>query len=256
MCRCATAIGLMLFLATTAAAQSWGDLSLRIVYDSDELPKPAPVAAAGAVPFCGGLGLKTDNLLVNAKDRGVANVFVYLFEDAAAKVPVHPSYAKSAADEVELANKGCAFVPKAVAMRTTQKFIGLNPDPVGHNMKFDPLDNPPFNDAIPAGGSIAKTFSKAEKTPVAMSCGSHSWMAGFVLIREDPYFAVSDASGKVTIANLPAGTWNFRVWHGAFISQAKLGGKPVEWPRGRISWEIKPGKNDLGEILVKPAAFK
>jgi hypothetical protein len=27
-------------------------------------------------------------------------------------------------------------------------------------------------------------------------------------------------------------------------------------PRGRITWAIKPGPNDLGDILVPPEAFK
>jgi hypothetical protein len=246
-------------ISSPAVAQNWGDLSLRIVYDSDKLPKPAAVAGAAGVPFCGGLGLKEDAVLVNPKDGGLANAFVYLFELDATKVAVHPSYAKSAKDEVQMANKGCAFVPKALGLRVTQQFIGANPDPVGHSMKLDPFNNLGFNLAVAAGGQIKPVLTKAEATPLEMSCTSHPWMKGLVLIREDPYFAVSDASGKVTIANLPAGKWSFRVWHekiGFFSRNATLAGKPVDWPRGKIAWEIKPGKNDLGELLVKPVAFK
>jgi hypothetical protein len=243
--------------ASASAAEEWGDLSLRIVYDGPT-PKPAKVFAAAGVPFCGGLPLVADDLLVNAKDGGVANVFVYLFESDTSKVPIHSSYAKSAKDEVKMANKGCAFEPKAIAMRTSQTFIGQNPDPVGHNMKFSGFANPEFNVAIAAGGEVKADFPRSEITPAPMQCSSHPWMKGYVLIRDDPYFAISDASGKVTIENLPAGTWNFRVWHEriGFVNKGTLAGQAVEWPRGRIKWEIKPGKNDLGELLLKPEAFK
>jgi hypothetical protein len=248
---------LCLAVATSAsAADEWGDLSLRIVYDGTP-PKPA-MLAVGAAPGCGAM-LPDDSLLVNAKDKGVANFFVYLFEADASKVPVHPAYAKGAKDKVKMANKGCAFVPKAIALRTSQTFIGENPDPVGHNMKFSPFANVEFNVAVPAGGEIAMLFPKVETTPVAMQCNIHPWMRGLVLVRDDPYFAISDASGKVTIKNLPAGTWTFRIWHDkvGFARKGTLGGKAFEWERGRMPpLEIKAGKNDLGEMKLKPEAFK
>ena len=257
MQRFAAALGLVLMLAPAGIAAQWGDLSLRIVYDSDKLPVPKPIDAAG-VPFCGGLaGLKFDDLLVNPKDRGVANVFVYLLEDAG-QFAVHPDYARSPKKEAVMANKGCAFEPKALTMQLSQTFVGTNPDPVGHNMKLDSFDNVSFNLAIAAGGKITNTFKLPETAPLTVNCTSHKWMAGLVLVRSDPYAAISDASGKVKLANLPAGKWKFRIWHErcGFVNKATLGGKPVEWNRGHIEWEIKPGSNDLGDILVKPVVFK
>jgi hypothetical protein len=238
------AIVIVLLPSPATQAADWGDLSLRIVYDSDKLPVPKPIAAAAGVAFCGGLaGLKSDDLLVNPKDRGVANVFVYLLEDAGA-FAVHPDYAKSPKNEAVMTNKGCAF--------------DTNPDPVGHNMKLDSFDNASFNLAIAAGGKITNTFKLPETVPLTVTCTSHRWMAGLVLVRSDPYAAISDASGKVKLANVPAGKWKFRIWHErcGYIPMATLGGKPIQWPRGRIEWEIKPGANDLGDVLVRPAVFK
>jgi hypothetical protein len=158
-----------------------------------------------------------------------------------------------------MANKGCAFEPKAIALRTTQTFVGENPDPVGHNMKFSPFANTEFNLAIAAGGKIKMLFPKVESAPVPMQCSSHQWMKGHVLVRDDPYFAISDASGKATIKNLPAGEWSFRIWHDkvGFARTGTLAGKAFDWPKGRMPpLEIKPGKNDLGELKLKPAAFR
>lgn len=76
-------------------------------------------------------------------------------------------------------------------------------------------------------------------------------MCGWLLIRDNPYMAASDEHGKLTIANLPAGDWTFRVWHEwNFVKQAKRDGKAVEWPRGRLTLKIELGDNDLGEILL------
>jgi hypothetical protein len=247
-------------LATSPAqaADEWGDLSLRIVYDSDRHPAAMSISTAAGTEFCGGLTtLKTDDLLVNPKDRGVANVFVYLQEDAG-KFAIHADYASSAKKDAIMANKGCAFVPKAMTMRLTQTFVGTNPDPVGHNMKVDSFDNPSFNLAVPAGGKITNTFKVVEPMPLKVTCTSHPWMAGLVLVRDDPYSAVSDASGKIKLVNLPVGKWKFRIWHErpGFIQKATIGSKANEWPRRPIEWDIKPGKNDLGDVLVKPAVFK
>lgn len=254
---CSMAMLLVLVVAGgSTAADEWGDLSLRIVYDGPP-PKPAKIVV-GAAPGCGAM-IDDDSLLVHAKDKGIANFFVYLFEEDVSKVPIHPSYAKGAKDKVKMANKGCAFVPKAIAMQTSQTFVGENPDPVGHNMKFSPFANAEFNESIPAGNEITKLFPKVEATPVAIQCNIHPWMKGFVLVRDDPYFAISDASGKVTIKNLPAGTWTFRIWHdkAGFARKGTLDGKAFEWERGRMPpLEIKAGKNDLGEMKLKPEAFK
>jgi hypothetical protein len=240
------------------ATGAWGDLALRVVFDGDKLPQPKPVSAAAGVMFCGGVKeLLTDDLLVNPKDRGVANVFVYLYEEAA-EISIHPQYSASAKKEAVMANRGCAFVPKAIAMRLSQTFVGTNPDPVGHNMQLNSFDNPSFNLAVPAGGKITNVFKVAEIAPLPVRCTSHTWMAGFVLVRGDPYAGVTDASGRVKLGNLPVGKWKFRIWHErcGFVTKATIGGKAVEWPRGRVEWEIKPGANDLGELLIKPAVFK
>jgi PAS domain S-box-containing protein len=41
----------------------------------------------------------------------------------------------------------------------------------------------------------------------------HSWMTGYIGIVSHPYFAVTDAAGAFTIANVPAGKQTMQVWH-------------------------------------------
>ena len=42
-----------------------------------------------------------------------------------------------------------------------------------------------------------------------------------VLVLENPYFAVADARGRYTIANVPAGTYKLKAWHERLPSQTQ-----------------------------------
>jgi uncharacterized protein (DUF2141 family) len=52
---------------------------------------------------------------------------------------------------------------------------------------------------------------------VEVRCDVHSWMEGWLVATENPYFAVTDESGSFKLENVPAGTYTVEVW------QQKLG---------------------------------
>jgi hypothetical protein len=247
--------------AQALAAAEWGNLTMRFVYDGPPPPAKAIAAAAGpAAVGCGAGPFVEERLLVDAKDKGVANVCVWLLRTQGDKPPpVHESYDKSAKDRVTMTNKSCRFEPRILVVRTTQTFIGANADPTGHNMKADFFNpgNLGFNETIPAGGQMTKQIPRPEAAPTSVNCNIHGWMGGFLLIRDDPYAAISDAHGKLTLTNLPAGEWTFVVWHeSGYVTKAKQGGKPQDWGRnGRVKIVIKPGDNDFGEYLLPPEEF-
>ena len=65
------------------------------------------------------------------------------------------------------------------------------------------------------------------------------------MVLDSPYFGVSDKEGKINIRNLPAGEWEFQVWH------EKAGYLEVnDWAKGRFTQTIKEGDNDLGVLKV------
>jgi hypothetical protein len=249
---------LVLFAGNSAfavAAENWGDMSIRFVYDG-KAPNPERVAVAGAAGC--GAPVVQDSLVVDPKDHGVANVFVWLFRKSGSPEPaVHPNFAKSAKDKVLMTNAKCQFVPHAAILRTSQTLVQANADAVGHNMKMDPFNNIPSNVIIAANGKVPRTFDAAESTPFKVECGIHPWMNGFLLVREDPYASISDKNGKLTIKNLPTGEWTFIAWHekAGYVSKATLGGKEVAWKRGQFTLAIKPRNNDLGEAKLKPDLF-
>lgn len=236
-----------LVLALPALGQQWGDLEAQFLLKGTA-PTPEKLQVNKDPEFCGKHNLVSENVVVNPDNKGLANVVVYLMDTA--KPKIHPDYEKDAKAEVTLDNENCRFAPHVAAIRTGQTLVLGNKDPIGHNTKADFFQNPPFNDLIPAKGSIKKTFTKAEATPSKLSCSIHPWMESFLLIREDPYFAISDKDGKLSIKNLPAGEHTFVVWSNKYLSNVTVDGKATTWARGRVKVNIKPGQNSLGKVEV------
>jgi hypothetical protein len=105
---------------------------------------------------------------------------------------------------------------------------------------------------------MIQKFDQKEIVPLPASCSIHPWMLGYVLIRDNPYMAVSDDRGGFEIENLPVGEHTFQVWQekSGFVQDVVLDGKETKWEKGRFTITIKPGKNDLGKIEVPLAVFQ
>ena len=100
---------------------------------------------------------------------------------------------------------------------------------------------------------IEKQFTAAEASPSKLECSIHPWMNCYLLIREDPYAAVTDQDGKFMIKNLPVGEHTFKVWHQTgFLNNVTVNGKATMWTRGSMKFAIKPGKNSLGKVEAAP----
>ncbi|MBP86130.1 MAG: hypothetical protein CMJ64_05340 [Planctomycetaceae bacterium] len=238
-------------LTTSLPAAEWGDLKVRFTYDG-AAPKPKPINVNKDAAFCGDFGLVDEELIVNPQNGGIANVIVYLYNRDSTP-PIHPDYAKSAKDEVILDNVKCRFEPRVAILRTSQTLILKNSDSVGHNTNYTCFSNASDNVLIPAGAQIAKTLTEQESRAAPVACNIHPWMKGWILVRDNPYAAVSNKDGELIIKNIPASKWTFQFYQEAvgYVADIKLNGKPTSWKRGRPELEIKPGKNDLGEIKFK-----
>lgn len=246
-----SAFAILLLTTSAAQAQDWGSLKARFILDG-KAPVPEKSKIDKDIEVCGKHKLVDETFKINAKTGAIQNVVIYLSPKiGAAKPTIHPDFAK-VAENVVLDNHNCHFEPHIVIVRTTQKLVIKNSDPVGHNTKAEFFNNISFNDLIPAGGSITKTLPKPESTFMPASCSIHPWMSARILVREDPYAAASDEKGELTIENLPAGKWTFTIWHEGcgFVTTGKKDGKATEWKKGKIDIDIKKGVNDLGEIRI------
>jgi plastocyanin len=240
---------------TVASAAGWGNLKGKFVFDG-KAPTPAKLKIDKDPAVCAAPGhVLVDETLVVGDDGGIANIVVALYLKPGDKKPeTHPSFAELIKKPAELDNIKCRFEPRITVVYAGQELILKNSDPVGHNVKANLLINPAFNDLIPGGGKLTKTtLKKEERLPAETSCSIHPWMRGYLVVREDPYVAVSAADGTFEIKNIPAGKWTFRAWQerSGYIEEVKLDGKATKWDKGRFDVEIKDGADfDLGEVKI------
>lgn len=237
-------------------AGGWGDLKIKFVYGGTR-PTPTPVSMVGNAdaPFCKKHN-PVDESLVVGSGKELANVVVYLNPARGTTPRIHDDYKTLEGQPVELANRGCRFVPHVAMVWTKRTLVFTNEDTMNHNTNASFVG---FNSVIPAGGrSPPKACSKSESMPMGVECNLHDWMKAHVLVRDNPYMGVSDADGLLVIKNVPTGNWEFIVWHerAGYVKQAKRNGKAEVWTRGRVKFAIKPDENELVTVEIAAELLK
>jgi len=234
-----------------AAAGKWGDLTGRLIYDG-KAPERKKLKVDKDVDCCGKFDIRDETLMVG-KDGGLGNVYVYVRTRG---VEICPELEKSAEKQVVLDNRDCIFIPHCMTIwYPKQEFQIVNSDPVAQNVAYSPLGDRPANIILPPPPAEAAKatwkFNRKQSRPVPIACNYHPWESAYILPRDNPYMAVSKPDGTFTIAKLPAGELEFQVWH------EKVGYLATpKWTKGRFKMTIKPGKNDLGTIKIKPDCLK
>jgi plastocyanin len=249
---CLSAIAWCL-LMPAATAEEWGTLKGRFVYSGDA-PVAAELKADKDVEVCGKHKLVNEELVVGA-DKGVANVVVFVRDK---KVKVHPdAVAAAKAEKIVLDNKDCRFEPHVAFVQVGQELVVKNSDPVGHNSNIATLKNSPSNNLIPAGAEATLTFKAAEAIPAQVTCNIHPWMKAWLVVRDNPYAAVSGPDGSFEIASLPVGEVELQLWHekAGYIGSVTVGGKAEETKKGRKKVKIAAGGTDLGEMVLDASLF-
>lgn len=252
---CQAAIGALacIVAAQAALAAEWGTLKGKFVYDGKHENKP--IVVTKDPEFCGTHDLK-DETIVLGKDNGLKNAFVYLYVAPGKKVEIHPDFKAEDLKPLVLDNNGCRFEPHALTLWTAQPLEIRNSDAgIGHNTNASTLRaNRAFNDSVSNDAPLVKNFTKSEPTPSPVACSIHPWMKATILIRDNPYMAVSGEDGSFEIKNVPAGKQEFVLWHeaGGYMKNMKAGdGKTSR--KGELKVTIPAGKTvDLGEIKVAP----
>jgi hypothetical protein len=196
-----------------------------------------------------------ESLQVGPKGE-LANVVIWV---RTKDVAVHPDYAKAATSKAKLEYQKGKFVPRVLVMQVGQALKVMNPDPVHHNIASGLVSNPAFNVQLPSNTEWdLPPFAASEHMPERLQDNVVPAMRGWLLIRPNPYFAISNTDGKFEIKNLPAGTpLEFQVWHERRGQVENIvNGKPAGWKdRGRFTMELQPGENDLKSITLDAKQF-
>jgi hypothetical protein len=245
----AIAVAILATVGSMASAQT-ATIKGKFVYDGDP-PKPVQIECNKDQATCCTMP-HFDKSLVVGKDGSIANIVVYV-RTRGLKAPA--DVLAKHKEPVLLDNKTCVFEPHVVGVVTGQKLVIGNSDNVGHNTNIAAQG---FNPIVPAGGKVESTPKTVTLIPNEVSCNIHPWMKAWVLVRPDPFFAVSKEDGSFEISGLPVGKEvEFQVWQekSGFVTDVKLDGKTTAWARGRFKQKLKAGDNDLGEIKVAAKIF-
>jgi plastocyanin len=171
-----------------------------------------PLLQRGSDPFCGRTQARAETILVGP-GGGLQNALVRI-------APGAVSGTFTAADRpVEIDQRDCMYRPRVQGALPGQQVRVANSDGTFHNVHARRLvldqrtsSGTIFNRAQPPGAPPIETSARGFEI-MELKCDSHGWMKGFVLVTPHPYFAVSDAAGKFTIDNVPAGTYELQAWH-------------------------------------------
>jgi plastocyanin len=116
--------------------------------------------------------------------------------------------------EAVLANEECRYVPHVQAVMTGQFLHVTNEDPILHNTHtYIGGDKTVFNLALPVQGQKIKKKMKRPGVLNAKCDAGHTWMDAYVVVTENPYYAVTDESGQFEITDIPEGDYTVKVWH-------------------------------------------
>ncbi len=200
---------------------------------SGKVPAPEMIPVNRDTTTCG----KSKQIIsiVTGKGNGVQDSFVFLEGVSAGKK--WPAGMNTALDQ-----RKCEYEPHILVVRAGEKMEIANSDSLLHNVHAYGLDSkdpnqkgPPtlFNIALPIQGlKIPRTMAKPGMVMTLCDAG-HPWMNAYVLVSDNPYYAMTDENGSFVLDAVPPGTYTVQMWHegiGKFekTTKAFVPGRPFE----------------------------
>jgi hypothetical protein len=225
---------------TPLEGKATGTITGKVTYDGDPPPVDdlkAQMEKNNDKELCFKGDTSAQMWKVNATDKGVANVVVWL-RAPEGKVFDVPEDQHKRTDTVKIDQPHCAFEPHVVAVfpsyfdikakeqkPTGQKFEVLNSAPVPHNTAWsgDKLLNAGKNEILKPKGEMkvdavpGKPKAAGAEELLSINCNIHQWMNAKAWIFDHPYFAVTKDDGSFEIKGVPEGTeLVLAYWHESF----------------------------------------
>lgn len=145
------------------------------------------------------------------------------------------------------------FLPKVLAVRSGTRVSFPNRDDIRHQVySFSPAKR--FELRLYKGTpSEPVLFDKPGL--VVLGCNIHDWMLGYIYVTDDPWFAVSDASGQLDFQQLPAGRYGVTVWHPQLVDSLAQSSADIEVPAAGLQLKLPLAVTAAsGPASVTPAA--
>jgi len=118
--------------------------------------------------------------------------------------------ARNESPHAKLVQKNKVFEPHVLAVQVGSQVDFPNRDPFFHNV-FSLFNGKRFDLGLyEAGSTRSVRFDRAGICFIF--CNIHPQMSAVVVVVDTPYFAVSDAQGKVNIPQVPPGRYQLNLW--------------------------------------------
>lgn len=155
--------------------------------------------------FCGKEPRPSPVLEIHQVNKGIKNVIVSI-EDIFEGKHFDMSGIRPLLDQ-----QRCTFIPHVLVITAGTTVDILNGDNLMHNVHSHCTKNSPFNEGTTFKQRLSKRFDFEET--VKISCDVHKWMSAWIVVKENPYFALTDEEGRFTIEDVPPGTYKLQAWH-------------------------------------------
>jgi plastocyanin len=119
----------------------------------------------------------------------------------------------------KISQRGAMFSPHVLPILVGTTVEWPNYDEILHNV-FSMSEPKPFDlDLYKAPTIKSVTFDKPGRVDVY--CSIHAAMSCVVLVMENPFFSGTDAKGRYTIPNVPAGSYKLKAWYERLPAEVK-----------------------------------
>ncbi len=175
-------------------------------------------------PFCAKQGVVKDEDVVVGAGGALKNVVVRIAKGLPGPVPV--------TGDVGMDQNGCMYRPRVVVAQAGQQVLIKNSDQTMHNVHTYKGPATLFNMAQVQGGPAMKKKFATVGDVVKFKCDVHPWMTGYIVVTDNPYFAVTGDDGSFELKNVPPGKYTVEIWHEKYGSQPQeitvADGKPTD----------------------------
>jgi plastocyanin len=148
-----------------------------------------------------------ETYMVGADGKSLGNVFVHV-KDGLAGYTFDPPTQPARIDQQD-----CRYHPHVFGIQVGQPLEIINSDPTLHNIHAVAKNNREFNQGQPIQGMKTTHTFTAPEVMVPFKCDVHGWMNAYVGVVDNPYYAVTDATGSFSLKALPPGTYTIEAWH-------------------------------------------
>jgi plastocyanin len=130
--------------------------------------------------------------------------------------------------------KTCHYVPRVLVVPLGATVTFTSSDAVLHNVKST---YKAFNAGVSKGAE--QKLLCDEPAFAGLQCNVHPFMAGLLVVAENPWYVLTDSSGSFTLSKVPVGTWRIYAQHEVLGKQARQGTPITVTKDGEVTVELK-----------------